>query len=71
VKVRLGIGLPPIQYLTQWRLQLAAEQLAQGSEKVASIAAKVGYESEAAFSRAFKRATTQSPAEWRRSRRSQ
>ena len=58
-----------MQYLTQWRLQLAAEQLARGSSKVAAVAAKVGYESETAFSRAFKRATTQSPAEWRRTRR--
>jgi len=63
------VGVPPMQYLTQWRLQLAAEQLARGSSKVAAVAAKVGYESETAFSRAFKRATTQSPAEWRRTRR--
>jgi len=40
-----------------------------GSDKVAVIAAEVGYESEAAFSRAFKRATGSSPAAWRRSRR--
>ena len=63
------IGVPPMQYLTQWRLQLAAEQLVRGTAKVATIAAQVGYESEAAFSRAFKRATAQSPAEWRRARR--
>jgi AraC-like DNA-binding protein len=60
------IGVPPMHYLTQWRLQLAAEQLAHGSEKVAAIGARVGYDSEAAFSRAFKRATGQSPAAWRR-----
>lgn len=63
------VGVPPMQYLTQWRLQLAAEQLVRGTAKVAAIAAQVGYESEAAFSRAFKRATSQSPAEWRRVRR--
>jgi len=62
------VGLPPMQYLTQWRLQLAAEKLARGTEKVAAIGAQVGYESEAAFSRAFKRATGQSPASWRRAR---
>ena len=62
------VGLPPMQYLTQWRLQLAAEQLVRGTAKVAAIAAQVGYESEAAFSRAFKRATAHSPGEWRRAR---
>lgn len=62
------VGVPPMQYLTQWRLQLAAEQLVHGSAKVAAIAAAVGYESEAAFSRAFKRATGHSPAAWRRAR---
>jgi AraC-like DNA-binding protein len=62
------VGVPPMQYLTQWRLQLAAEKLSRGPAKVAAIAAQVGYESEAAFSRAFKRATGQSPAIWRRTR---
>ena len=62
------IGMPPMQYLTQWRLQLAAERLSSGSAKVAAVGAEVGYESEAAFSRAFKRATGQSPASWRRTR---
>jgi AraC-like DNA-binding protein len=63
------VGLPPMQYLTEWRLQLAAEQLATGSAKVAAIAGEVGYESEAAFSRAFKRMTGYAPAAWRRLRR--
>jgi AraC-like DNA-binding protein len=62
------VGLPPMQYLTKWRLQLAAELLAGGSTKIASVATAVGYESEAAFSRAFKRETGMSPALWRQSR---
>ena len=62
------VGMPPMQYLTEWRLQLAAEQLASGSAKIAAIGARVGYESEAAFSRAFKRATGHAPGAWRRAR---
>jgi AraC-like DNA-binding protein len=63
------VGLAPMLYLTRWRLQLAAERLARGSAKVAAIGAQVGYDSEAAFSRAFKRETGQSPAAWRRNHR--
>lgn len=63
------VNVPPMQYLTQWRLQLAAEQLAAGSMKVATVAERVGYASEASFSRAFKRATGHAPATWRRARR--
>ena len=63
------VGVAPMSYLTRWRLQLAAERLARGSAKVAAIGAQVGYDSEAAFSRAFKRETGHSPAEWRRSHR--
>ena len=62
------IGVSPILYLTRWRLQLAAEQLLSTSAKVATIGLKVGYESEAAFSRAFKRETGMSPAAWRNAR---
>lgn len=62
------VGMPPMRYLTRWRLQLAAELLASGSIKVSSIATTVGYDSEAAFSRAFKRETDMSPALWRRER---
>ena len=63
------VGVAPMLYLTRWRLQLAAERLARGSAKVAAIGAQVGYDSEAAFSRAFKRETGHSPGEWRRSHR--
>jgi len=59
------VGLPPMQYLSQWRMQLAAQRLSCSSAKVANIGRDLGYESEAAFSRAFKRLTGTSPATWR------
>jgi AraC-like DNA-binding protein len=63
------VGQPPMQYLAQWRMQVAANRLTQGGAKVATIAAEVGYDSEAAFSRAFKRATGLAPGAWREARR--
>jgi AraC-like DNA-binding protein len=60
------VGKPPMQYLTDWRMQLAANQLRNTNERVAAVAERVGYESEAAFSRAFKRSTGLAPGEWRR-----
>lgn len=59
------VGQPPMQYLTRWRLQLAADLLRSTPRTVAAIAAEVGYDSEAAFSRAFKRELGASPAAWR------
>jgi AraC-like DNA-binding protein len=64
----LLIGQPPMQYLTQWRMQVAASLLVGGGTKVAAIAAEVGYDSEAAFSRAFKKATGLAPGAWREAR---
>jgi AraC-like DNA-binding protein len=63
------VGESPMQYLTQWRMQVAANLLAQSGAKVAAIASEVGYESEAAFSRAFKKATGIAPGAWREARR--
>ena len=59
------VGYPPIQYLTRWRMQIAARRLMDPGAKVAAVAHEVGYESEAAFSRAFKKFVGQSPGQWR------
>ena len=59
------VGYPPMHYLTRWRMQLAARELSDGSKKIAAIGRDVGYESEAAFSRTFKRIAGVSPAAWR------
>lgn len=60
-------GHAPMQYLAQWRMQLASTMLRESSASIASVALEVGYESEAAFSRAFRRATGSPPSAWRRS----
>ena len=65
------IGEPPMQYLTRWRLALAAQNLGGGNDPLGRIAAQVGYESEAAFNRAFKREFGMPPATWRRAARLQ
>ena len=60
---------PPMAYLTRWRLQVAARSLEKTSRGVADIAADVGYESEAAFNRAFKREFGKPPGRYRTDRR--
>lgn len=60
------VEVPPMQYLTRWRLQLAAGLLQGGTVGVSGAAAAVGYRSEAAFHRAFKRHVGASPGSWRR-----
>jgi AraC-like DNA-binding protein len=62
------VGRPPMQYLTNWRMQLAANHLLSGMDNVAVIANRVGYESEAAFSRAFKKTVGTPPSQWRKER---
>ena len=59
------VGQPPMQYLTLWRMQLASRLLAGGGV-VGAVASAVGYDSEAAFSRAFKKVLGQAPATWRK-----
>ncbi len=60
------IGEPPIRYLTNWRMQVAAHKLKEGRHTIAQIAFDVGYESEAAFTRAFKREMGMPPATWKK-----
>ena len=60
------VGIPPMQYLAKWRMQIASELLTNGSAKVAAVAVEIGYASEAAFSRAFKKMVGMSPSAWRR-----
>lgn len=60
------IGQPPIQYLTRWRLTIAAQRLRSEQTPLARIAEDSGYDSEAAFNRAFKRALGTTPAAWRK-----
>ncbi len=61
------IGAPPMHYLASWRMQVATQKLRNTSASLAQVAELVGYESEAAFSRAFKKAFGAAPATWRRS----
>lgn len=60
------LGHPPMQYLANWRIQLGARLLRESNRNVATIALDVGYDSEAAFARAFKRMVGMPPAAWRR-----
>lgn len=55
-----------MHYLTNWRMQVASQRLRNTNASLAQIADAVGYESEAAFSRAFKKAFGTAPASWRR-----
>ena len=70
-RFRHFIGEPPMSYLTRWRLMLGARALSATSRGVAEIASEVGYESEAAFNRAFKREYGLPPARYRRDRAGQ
>ena len=62
------LGMPPMHYLANWRIHVAAYELINSKKPIAEIAAEVGYESEASFTRAFKRVMAAPPATWRRRR---
>jgi AraC-like DNA-binding protein len=64
------IGVPPIQYVARWRMRVAMQKLRTTAASLAQVADMVGYESEAAFSRAFKKAIGTAPATWRRAQAS-
>jgi AraC-like DNA-binding protein len=61
------IGVPPMHYLSSWRMQVASERLRTTAGSLVQVAVSVGYDSEAAFSRAFKKTFGVAPATWRRS----
>ncbi|RZL34886.1 MAG: AraC family transcriptional regulator [Rubrivivax sp.] len=65
------VGSPPMQYLTQWRMVLAANLLTGSNASLTRIAEQVGYQTDTAFSRAFRREYGAPPAAWRRSRAAQ
>jgi AraC-like DNA-binding protein len=67
-RFRAVLGRSPIRYLTDWRMHLAEELLATTDISVVTLARRVGYDSEEAFSRAFKRARGLSPSHWRAER---
>ena len=64
------LGEPPMRYCARWRMRMAANMLRDGKQNTANVAYSVGFNSEAAFNRAFKREYGVPPATWRgRSRR--
>jgi AraC-like DNA-binding protein len=66
LRFRTLVGLPPLDYLVRWRIQLAARALRSTDRTVAAIGAGLGYSSESAFSNAFKRVRGQPPSRYRR-----
>lgn len=63
------LGMPPMAYLANWRIHVAAHELINSGKPILQIAQEVGYDSEASFTRAFKRLLGTPPATWRRQRR--
>ena len=67
-RFRKAVGRPPLDYLTEWRMRLAADRLRRTGETVATIGFSVGYQSEAAFSTAFRRVVGRPPTRYRQDR---
>ena len=67
-RFRAVLGLSPIRYLTEWRMHLATDLLGSTDLTVAQVAQRVGYDSQEAFSRAFKRRTGRGADVWRAER---
>jgi AraC-like DNA-binding protein len=68
VKFKQTVGASPMEYLTRWRMLLAGDRLTNSSESISVIAPSLGYESESAFSTAFKRVMGCSPRQYSRGR---
>jgi AraC-like DNA-binding protein len=66
LKFKQTVGASPMEYLTRWRMLLAADRLANSSDSISAIALSLGYESESAFSTAFKRVIGRSPRQYSR-----
>ena len=66
LRFKQKVGKSPMDYVTQWRMQLAADRLGNSSDPVSVVALSLGYESESAFSVAFKRTMGRSPRQWAR-----
>jgi AraC-like DNA-binding protein len=68
LKFKQTVGTSPMEYLTRWRMLTAGDRLAHSSDPVSAIALSLGYESESAFSTAFKRVMGCSPRKYSRGR---
>ncbi len=63
-KFKASVGTSPMEYLTRWRMSLACDMLATSGDPISAIATSLGYDSESAFSAAFKRVTHHSPRQY-------
>jgi len=66
VRFKATVGLSPMGYLTQWRMLLAANRLMKSGDAISVLGPSLGYDSESAFSAAFKKVMGSSPSEYRR-----
>ena len=71
MKFKATVGTSPMEYLTRWRMLLAGERLTRSRDPIVFIALSLGYESESAFSKAFRRVMASSPRQYRRSHSTQ